>query len=47
MYDKLNKSVKAPSLATRKEVFESAHANIDFFESFSDALEHAWKFYKK
>lgn len=34
-----------PSYSTKQEVFKVAHENTQFFDSFTESLKHAWKFY--
>lgn len=36
-----------PEYKTKSEVLQAAHQNKDFFESFSESLKNAWKFYCK
>lgn len=36
-----------PVYKTKTEVFEAAHFNESFFDSFADSLKNSWKFYIK
>ena len=42
----ININVNDPMYNSRSEVFKAAYENMQFFDTFSEALKLSWKFYK-